>query len=95
MFKGQLLPRQSGVADHRPAPRGSCGRAKGVPLPTVQQLLGHATIAMTMRYAHLAPNAFVQAIEVLDWDDGPEKCGHPVGNAVVPVPPVPQPAIGA
>jgi len=27
----------------------------GVPLLTVSKLLGHKTLAMTMRYAHLAP----------------------------------------
>jgi integrase len=30
----------------------------GVPLYSVQQLLGHESPAMTMRYAHLAPDAF-------------------------------------
>lgn len=30
--------------------------AAGVPLNVVQQRLGHSTIAMTMRYAHLAPD---------------------------------------
>lgn len=67
--------------------------AKGVPLPTVQQLLGHATITMTMRYAHLAPNALVNAIEVLDWERAPKEAGHSVGNAVSPALCVPQPAI--
>jgi hypothetical protein len=28
---------------------------RGGPLPALQRLLGHATLAMTMRYAHLAP----------------------------------------
>jgi integrase len=28
---------------------------RGGPLPALQRLLGHATLAMTMRYTHLAP----------------------------------------
>ena len=31
---------------------------QGVPLPVLQAWLGHSTITMTMRYAHLAPDAF-------------------------------------
>jgi integrase len=38
----------------------------GVPIPVVQGLLGHSTIEMTMRYAHLAPSAFRNAIQVLE-----------------------------
>jgi len=29
----------------------------GVDLMTVKELLGHATLTMTMRYAHLAPDS--------------------------------------
>lgn len=39
---------------------------RGVPLLTVSKLLGHATIQMTMRYAHLAPDAFDAAIGALE-----------------------------
>jgi len=38
----------------------------GVDLPTVQALMGHKTIAMTMRYTHLAPGHKRMAIAVLD-----------------------------
>ncbi len=38
----------------------------GVPLQAVQELLGHAQIAETMRYAHLAPRVKRQAVRVLD-----------------------------
>jgi integrase len=38
---------------------------KGVPLPAIQQLAGHATITMTMRYAHLAPDHLRSAIDAL------------------------------
>lgn len=38
----------------------------GVGVPKVQQLLGHATIQMTMRYAHLAPEAMVDTVTRID-----------------------------
>src|SRR5579863_190484 len=37
---------------------------KGVPLNTVQSLLGHSTISTTMRYAHVAPSTFRSAIDL-------------------------------
>ena len=39
---------------------------KGVDLRTVQELLGHKDIRMTMRYAHLAPDHMRSAVEILD-----------------------------
>jgi hypothetical protein len=39
---------------------------RNVPLKAVQELLGHATIEMTMRYAHLSPDARRDAVSVLD-----------------------------
>jgi integrase len=39
---------------------------KGVDLRTVQELAGHKTIAMTVRYAHLSPEHNQAAIEKLD-----------------------------
>ena len=39
---------------------------KGVDLRTVQELVGHKTISMTVRYAHLAPKHNQAAIEKLD-----------------------------
>jgi integrase len=38
----------------------------GRPIAEVKELLGHATLAMTMRYAHLAPERLRAAVEVLD-----------------------------
>lgn len=37
----------------------------GVPIASVSKLLGHATLTMTMRYAHLAPDHLQSAVEVL------------------------------
>ena len=39
---------------------------RGVPLKAVQELLGHASMEMTMRYAHLAPEVRSHAVDVLD-----------------------------
>jgi site-specific recombinase XerD len=38
----------------------------GVDIRTVQELLGHKTIAMTVRYSHLAPKHTMAAVERLD-----------------------------
>lgn len=39
---------------------------QGVDLKTVQQILGHKDIRMTMRYAHLSPEYVQKAVETLD-----------------------------
>jgi len=38
----------------------------GVPLYTVQSLMGHSTPLMTQRYAHLSPESFKQSAQLLD-----------------------------
>lgn len=38
----------------------------GVDLNTIRELLGHSDYAMTLRYAHLAPEFKLKAVEVLD-----------------------------
>lgn len=40
--------------------------AKGAPLHAVQALLGHSTIATTMRYAHVAPSTLRAGIDMLN-----------------------------
>jgi hypothetical protein len=39
---------------------------RGTPLKVVQDLLGHSTIEMTRRYAHLSPEAKQRAVQCLD-----------------------------
>jgi site-specific recombinase XerD len=39
---------------------------RGAAMKAVQELLGHATIEMTIRYAHLSPEARRDAVSVLD-----------------------------
>lgn len=43
---------------------------RGAPLKAVQELLGHATMEMTMRYAHLAPAARREAVQLLVQPNG-------------------------
>ncbi len=38
----------------------------GQDITTVKGLLGHKTLAMTLRYSHLAPSHKVKAVEILD-----------------------------
>jgi integrase len=41
---------------------------RGAPLKAVQELLGHSTIGMTMRYAQLSPDVRRDAVRLLDVD---------------------------
>jgi integrase len=54
---------------------------RGVPLTTIQALLGHSTISTTMRYAHVAPSTLRAAIDMLDPKTARyADFGQPVGN---------------
>jgi integrase len=55
----------------------------GVDLNTVRELLGHRSMAMTLRYSHLAPNLKAKAVEVLDRLWSPDfHQGEAMGNVV-------------
>lgn len=58
---------------------------EGTPIPVVQQLLGHSTIVMTMRYAHLSPSKLSEAVIVFEALEKREleKFGQQVGKVLV------------
>lgn len=62
--------RRAGIEDFHPHDlRHTCAAwlvSAGVPLPEVRDLLGHSTVKMTERYAHLAPENVRAAVAVLD-----------------------------
>ncbi|KKW42035.1 MAG: Site-specific recombinase, phage integrase family protein [Candidatus Magasanikbacteria bacterium GW2011_GWA2_56_11] len=45
--------------------------SRGVPIRSVQILLGHSTVQVTERYAHLAPSSLYEAVRVLVAPDVP------------------------
>jgi integrase len=47
---------------------------RGAPIKAVQELLGHSTIEMTMRYAHLSPDARRDAVRLLDLKEPVTLC---------------------
>jgi integrase len=51
---------------------------RGVPIPVVQQLMGHADIRLTMRYAHLSPGQTSWAVAKLD--DEAAELGQQLGS---------------
>ncbi len=57
---------------------------KGIPLPVIQSLLGHSSITMTMRYAHLSPTALHSAIARLEEESVEPNFGQQVGNTALP-----------
>jgi integrase len=55
---------------------------KGVSLKTIQELLGHSDMKMTMRYAHLSPSTLREAINLLDKPVALNSFGQYLGNGV-------------
>jgi hypothetical protein len=51
---------------------------RGAPLRAVQELLGHASIQMTMRYAHLTPDIGHRAVDLLTRDNKSSPSPHTV-----------------
>jgi integrase len=47
---------------------------RGAAPKAIQELVGHATLSMTLRYMHLAPSALYEALGLSDF-------GQPMGNA--------------
>jgi integrase len=42
---------------------------RGAPIKAVQELMGHSTIEMTMRYSHLSPDVRRDAVSLLDYSN--------------------------
>jgi integrase len=59
---------------------------RGVGLKAVQELLGHATIDMTMRYAHLSPDVQRDAVQLLDRLPSRVPASEPAAITVEPAP---------
>ncbi|NEX19913.1 site-specific integrase [Thiorhodococcus mannitoliphagus] len=64
--------RRAGIDDFRIHDlRHTCAAwlvSAGVPLPEVKELLGHSTVIMTEKYAHLAPDNVRRAVQRLDFE---------------------------
>ena len=52
---------------------------RGAPLKVVQELMGHATIQMTMRYAHLYPEVAREHVMLLGAPSVPRGSGVAAG----------------
>jgi len=50
----------------------------GVPLLTISRLLGHKSLTMTMRYAHLSPQHLRDAMRALEGPAAPAAPGSVV-----------------
>lgn len=57
---------------------------RGAPMKAVQELLGHATLQMTLRYAHLSPDVRRDVVRLLDRSTPATNQGQHGGNAPAP-----------
>lgn len=53
----------------------------GVDITTVKELLGHKSLTMTLRYAHLAPNHKSKALDILDQTLNENSTSHLLHNS--------------
>jgi integrase len=53
---------------------------RGAPMKAVQELLGHATLGMTLRYSHLSPDARRDAVRLLDGSNQGQHGGTAEGQ---------------
>lgn len=60
---------------------------RGAPLQAIKDLLGHQTITMTLRYAHLMPSSLANVVALLE----PTPVGHGNGRATGPSKPLTHP----
>jgi integrase len=67
---------------------------RGAPIKAVQELLGHSTIEMTMRYAHLSPDARREAVKLLDVEDSAVLVWRVASGAVIRFPTWPRRRLG-
>jgi site-specific recombinase XerD len=57
---------------------------KGVDLNSIRELMGHKTLAMTLRYAHLSQSHLHQAVKQLDDPSGRAAPGHSARKSLKP-----------
>jgi integrase len=59
---------------------------RGAPIKAVQELLGHSTIEMTMRYSHLSPDARRDAVRLLDIKEALTMTWRTASGTVLQIP---------
>ena len=57
---------------------------RGVHIKTVQELMGHSSLKVTMRYAHLAPHILHDSVRLLDGVADQLPVPEPMRNAPAP-----------